>query len=161
MAPWESIGGLGGLRFDDVPEGHPVREAALVWYRLADRAMPPTWQSFQPDALVRCLSWMLVMREQEGGRLKYVIAGEDCNRLFNSQYQGAFLGKDLPEFATRERYNEVSRIKVDPKCTFSKIKLPNRDREFIFVYRGLFPFSKEIGKIDTFMVVIAPLSERV
>lgn len=150
----------GTLSLLDIPKRHPVHAFDLVWQSIVDLGDPPQWRSYGPEMSVSSLPWMMVLKRVEENRWKYVICGERAKEMLGFNYQGKFFGEHLPPQAVRERQQEFDSIERDGKPRIAEIRLPDPGREFIAVYRAVYPFHSG-ERISRFVVVLAPKEVRV
>lgn len=141
-----------------VPDGHPVAIFARFWDSLRAGRETPEWRRFDPvDCPPKVLPWILLLVPDGEGGLKYSISGTGCDEVFNLRYQGKTFGEGLPEQAYRDRRAEFDKVVGARAPLYSLVQLPVEDREFIKVYRGVFPFLSDGADIDAMMVIIAPV----
>jgi hypothetical protein len=105
------------------------------------------------------LPWVLLLKPEPGaGEAKvwrYAVCGTGCTELFGMSYQGKLFGESLPPAAAAQRKAEFDRAIVGGGPQFSHTNLPMPEKDFMKVYRGVFPFSTRDGEIDRILVVLA------
>lgn len=116
------------------------------------------WRQFDPMMVGKILPWVLLLREEEteaGPVLRYRICGDGCRQIFGFSYQDKIFGEDLPPDAVATRLEEFREVRTGGGPIFSMTDLPIPGKHFQAVYRGVFAFCSEDGKIDRILVVIA------
>ena len=104
---------------------------------------------------------MLLLKPDADGHLYYAISGTGCDTIFGYTYQGRRFGEGLPVDAFEARKKEFERAVRDQKPLYSRVMLPVLNREFIEVYRGVFPFLSADLNLEAMVVVIAPIEQRI
>lgn len=150
-------------RYDylDVPVKHPVGDFARYWFDHRIGTSTPSIKDLDVSKLLRVVPWMMVLRAEEGGRLRYELCGDGCSRTFGFSYEGKLFGEGLPADAVETRRREFEIAWADGKPLFSKTELPIPDRADIVVYRGVFPFLTASGENEGIAVVLAPVEQRI
>jgi hypothetical protein len=147
------------VTLDAIPPRNPVRVFETVWQSMAPDRLIGDWGRFDPMTITRILPWILLLREEgteTGLVLRYRICGEGCRQMFGFSYQDQLFGEGLPPEAIATRLSEFAQVRAGSGPIFSVTELPIPDKSFKTVYRGVFAFRSEDGKIDRILVVIAP-----
>lgn len=145
----------------EIPPGHPVSVFYRFWAgAAADRPSAP-WAAFDATEHPSILPWVLLLKREtpsdspEASQWRYVVCGTGCSDLFGFSYQGKLFGEGLPPEAVADRKAEFDRAVAGAGPQFSHTQLPIPDRDFLPIFRGVFPFSSEDGEIDRLFVVLA------
>ena len=91
---------------------------------------------------------------------RYVVCGTGCTEMVGFSYQGKVFGEGLPPDAVARRQAEFDRVCAGEGPLFSQTELPVPGRDFVGVYRGVFPFATVAVTVDRLFVVIADIGLR-
>lgn len=149
-----------------IPPDHPVAVFQEFWVAAAAGASVAPWSAFDPTEHPAILPWVLLLkREGEPGGMvavqwRYAVCGTGCTNLFGFSYQGKVFGEDLPPQAAADRKAEFDRAIRGGGPQFSHTQLPIPDRDFVPVFRGVFPFATSGEDVDRLFVVLADEAAR-
>lgn len=146
--------------FLDVPVKHPVGDFARYWFDSRRESGTPRIDDMDARKLMRVVPWMMMLRAEADGTLRYELCGDGCSATFGFSYEGKVFGEGLPTDAVNTRSKEFEAARTARKPLFSKTELPIEGREDIEVYRGVFPFVTAEGKMEGVAVVLAPVEKR-
>jgi hypothetical protein len=146
--------------FLDVPVKHPVGDFARYWFDSRRSIGTPRMDDMDARKLFRVVPWMMMLRTESNGDLRYELCGDGCSSTFGFSYEGMIFGEGLPEEAVTTRQAEFQTASVERKPLFSKTELPIEGKEDVTVYRGVFPFVKPDGEMEGVAVVLAPVEQR-
>jgi len=149
------------LQSESVPASHPVRAMGRFWADARPLDDLPDWRQFDPMQYSRIIPWMLVLKPEADGGMRYAVCGTKCQEIFGFSYQNKRFGEDLPEEAVRTRQAEFENIFRNGEPVYSATSLPIQGRKFIEVYRGVFPFLDQRSAQYVIAVVLAPIRERI
>ncbi len=127
------------------------------WRGLAETGTAPDWSTFDPVDYPQILAWILLLRPDDDGGLRYAVCGDGCTKILGLSMQGKPFGEDLPTEFVRYFEDEFKRVQSAGAPLYSQGSLPIEDREFIDVFRGVFPFLAADGAVQRFCVVVAPV----
>ena len=145
------------LRLEDIPSGHPVALFAEFWDQAAAGRPAPEWSAFDAVDHPKILPWVLLLKPEPGGVLRYAICGTGCAALFGMSFDGMEFGDGMPADAVEIRRREFARAQAGEAPLYSRASLPIEHREFIDVYRGVFPFLAADGSLQRMLVVVCPV----
>lgn len=149
----------------DIPAAHPVRAFYHFWAEVAKGAPAAPWQAFDATQHPQILPWVLLLRreaaEDGAARWRYTVCGTGCTALFGFSYQGKLFGENLPPDAAAQRMAEFERAIAGQGPQFSTTNLPIPGRDFVTVYRGVFPFASGTDGVDRLFVILARDDTRV
>ncbi len=145
------------ILLDEIPTDHPVALFARFWIAAAGDRPAPEWSVFNPIEHPKILPWILLMKPEPGGVLRYTLCGTGCSALFGLSYEGKVFGEGLPAEAVEIRKREFARAEAGEAPVFSKGNLPIQHREYIDIFRGVFPFLAADATLQRMMVVISPV----
>ncbi len=143
---------------DSIPDGHPVAVFARFWLDAAGSRAAPDWCAFDPVDHAPILPWVLLLQPEGPDALRYTVCGDGCVETFGFSYQGKIFGEDLPPEAVEIRRREFQRAQDGDAPLYSRTNLPIANREFVEIYRGVFPFVGTDGELQRIMVIIAPIA---
>lgn len=146
--------------FLDVPVKHPVGDFARHWFDRRSETGTPRIDSLEAHKLLRVVPWMMLLRSEEDGQLRYEFCGDGCSSTFGFSYEGMMFGDGLPPEAVATRRKEFDVAHASKKPLFSRTELPIEGREDITVYRGVFPFVDHDGEMEGVAVILAPVEKR-
>jgi hypothetical protein len=141
---------------EKIPAGHPVRLFGDYWVNGKANRFAPAWSEFDIVEHPHAIPWILLLKPEPSGNLRYVICGDGCSRIFGFSFAGKIFGEDLPPEAVEVRKKEFSRAIGGEAPIYSHTSLPLEGRGFIKVFRGVFPFLSPIGELERMIVIIAP-----
>lgn len=153
--------------FSEIPAAHPVAAFHRFWVAAAKGAGWAAWSAFDAAQHPAILPWVLLLkREQpaaEGGGFtwRYSVCGTGCTGLFGFSYQGKVFGEGLPPDAVKQRMAEFERAVHGKGAQFSSTRLPIPDKDFVKVFRGVFPFAAGTAGVDRLFVVLAREDTRI
>ncbi len=151
----------------NLPATHPVAAFSAIWMgcRKSASDLPAAshaiWHLFDPIDFPKVLPWILLMKPDGSGGYDCVVCGGRCQEIFGFNYQGKKLGEGLPADAYADRQKEFQGVIDSRDALYSETQLPIPDRDFITVYRGVFPFFEEDGSLARIAVVISPVNEKI
>ena len=135
------------------------------WAQAAGGASWAPWQAFDAIEHPQILPWVLLLRREQvedgATRWRYTVCGTGCTALFGFSYQGKLFGENLPPDAAAQRMAEFERAISGQGPQFSTTTLPIPGRDFVTVYRGVFPFVSGATGVDRLFVILARDDTRV
>lgn len=154
------------LDISAVPVDHPVAVFHRFWREAARGNTWAPWSAFDPSQHPAILPWVLLLKRESSSAdaswaWRYAVCGTGCTALFGFSYQGKLFGQDLPPDAAAQRRAEFDRATSGEGPQFSHAELPIPDRDFVAVYRGVFPFAAGTDGVDRLFIVIARDDARV
>lgn len=142
----------------DVPELHPVAGFSQFWADARGADAVPLRANIEPTKIPAILPWILLLEAIEVDEIvqfRYRLTGSGCREIFGIDFTGKLLGEDLTPEGADIRRREFISVMTTGKPIYSQTEIPIAGREFINVYRGVFPVSR-LGKcIDQIFIVIA------
>ncbi len=144
-----------------ISERHPVRAFEAYWARHASETAVPPRSLINPAEIAGVLPWLMVLevlRFHSTVEFRYRLAGTGCTDLFGIDYTGKMLGENLTPEGTDIRRREFARVLEEGRPIISSTNLPIQSKDFIKVYRGVFPVTASGESTDQMFVVIAPLA---
>lgn len=150
----------------EVPSVHPVAVFHEFWAAAAAGRSIAPWSAFDATEHPSILPWVLLLKREaapEGGgavQWRYAVCGTGCTNLFGFSYQGKVFGEGLPPEAAAERRAEFDRAIAGGGPQFSHTQLPIPEREFVPVFRGVFPFASSGDDVDRLFVILADEAAR-
>ena len=145
------------ISLTDIPEMHPVYQFESEWKRCFGDSDIALWERFDPISVPKLLPWMLLLRADGDGDFTYVICGERCTDMFGFSYQGKRLGEGLHPDTVAERLAVIRKVTSQKIPILTRTQAPVEGREFIWLYRGVFPFFEADGAISRICLVLAPV----
>lgn len=146
------------IQLNDIPAAHPVAVFADFWIAAAADRPAPEWREFDATQHPKVLPWVLLLQPEPNGSLRYSICGTGCTSVFGFSYEGKEFGDGLPAEAVEIRKKEFARAQAGEAPLFSKSSVPIENREYIDVFRGVFPFLAPDLTLQRMMVVISPVN---
>lgn len=137
---------------------HPVSRFHAYWRDNRGPCGCLERKDFDPLHIHRVMPFIMILEEVMVGasqEFQYRLCGTGCVELFGIDYTGKKLGDDLPPDAAAIRRAEFATVMQSKQPVFSSTELPIEDREFILVYRGVFPVCSMGPAVDQIFVVIA------
>ena len=145
----------------EIPQRHPVAVFHRFWAQAAAGAPLASWSAFDPIDHPAVLPWVLLLKAEgvavpgAARAWRYAVCGTGCTELFGFSYQGKLFGEGMPAEAARRRMVEFDRAIEGKGAQFSHTELPIPDRDFVAVFRGVFPFATHGEEVDRLLVVLA------
>lgn len=151
----------------EVPSSHPAAIFFQFWKQAAGSLAWAPWNRFDATEHPGILPWVLLLKreadETGGGAVqwRYAVCGTGCTDLFGFSYQGKLFGEGMPAEAAKQRMVEFDRAIAGEGAQFSHTELPIPGKDFVAVYRGVFPFATEGHDVDRLFVVLASEARRI
>ena len=142
----------------EVPRLHPVSSFSTFWHGRKDSAAVPLRSDIEPTKIPAILPWLMILEviEIEGvTQFRYRLTGTGCREIFGIDYTGKMLGEALTPEGAEIRRREFLRIIDNGQPIYSWSELPIAERDFMKVYRGVFPVSRGGERVDQIFLVIA------
>lgn len=152
------------VKLDDIPFEHPVRQFHNYWQANRGPSGCLERPDFDPLAVHKIMPFIMILQAtptDDGLTFHYRLCGTGCVDLFGIDYTGKTLGDDLPPEATETRREEFATVMAAKQPVFSATELPIEDRDFISVYRGVFPVSSSSDAVDQIFVVFGTRDQAV
>lgn len=146
------------LSVEDIPVLHPVSVFNAFWSARRTVNDLPRRIDFGPATISSLVRWLLVLEPVlvEGAmQFRYRLNGTGCAELFGIDYTGKLLGENLLPETVEVRRREFLRVLESGEPVYSWSKLPIDGRDFLKVYRGVFPVTVGGEVADQIIVVIA------
>lgn len=146
------------IDLSDVPKNHPVSLFSDFWFENKSSDFVPLRAKIDPMKIPAILPWILLLElvDVEGvKKYRYRLTGTGCRTIFNMDYTGKFLGDGLTPEGAEARLREFQDVGRLGQPIYSASHLPIAEREFIKVYRGVFPVSLSGTQVDQIFVIIA------
>lgn len=144
----------------EIPERHPVAAFHRFWTAAAQGQPWAPWTAFDAAEHPSILPWVLLLRREPAG-WRYTVCGTGCTALFGFSYQDKLFGEDLPPEAAAQRQVEFDRALAGQGPQFSHTRLPVPGKDYVQVFRGVFPFASGSDGVDRLFVVLAGDEARV
>lgn len=149
------------LAYEDLPERHPVRLFADVYFSLVEGQLLP-----HADALMRrpelseVFGWAKLIEpiEMNGAvDFKVIRQGNKLQLSEGHSHRDRWMSDTVdPEFV-RATYTEIIAASVLRKPLFSRGAVPHRARSFLFLLRGTFPvFADNRARLRLFKIEAQP-----
>lgn len=151
----------------EIPAAHPVAAFHRFWIDAAKGGGWAPWSAFDATQHPAILPWVLLLKREQaaaegaGFAWRYSVCGTGCTGLFGLSYQGKLFGEDLPPDAAKQRMAEFDRASRGEGAQFSSTRLPIPDKDFVKVFRGIFPFAAGTAGVDRLFVVLARQDTRI
>jgi hypothetical protein len=142
----------------EVPRLHPVARFSAFWHDKKGEDAVPLRANIEPTQIPSILPWLLLLEavEIDGAmQFRYRLTGTGCREIFGIDYTGKILGEGLTPEGAEIRRREFKRVVESGHPIYSWSELPITERDFVMVYRGVFPVSRIGDKIDQIFLVIA------
>jgi hypothetical protein len=153
------------VALSEIPHTHPVAVFNRFWETAAAGRPVASWSAFDATEHPAILPWVLLLKREPadagGVQWRYAVCGTGCTSLFGFSYQGKVFGEDMPPQAAADRMAEFDRAIAGGGPQFSHTRLPIPDRDFVPVFRGVFPFASAGEEVDCLFVVLADDGTRV
>lgn len=106
------------------------------------------------------LEWMIVLERQSPTLEGHVVRlmGESVKKVFGANLTGKTLSASLSNKDLARRQQDLNAVAEARQPSFHVSEVPLKEREFITIYRGCFPFCDEKGDIIRLVIVAAPAS---
>lgn len=144
------------LSLADVPQLHPVGVFGMFWNSKREGVALPRRLEFDPTKMVELLPWILLLDviEIEGVvQFRYRLTGTGCRDLLGVDYTGKILGEALTIEGARERREESLRAVESGEPVYARATLPVSGKDFLVVYRGVFPVTIQGEKAEQLFVI--------
>ncbi len=144
------------VTLENIPTDHPVRQFNTYWQANRGANGCLERRNFDPLAVHKIMPFIMILQAEatdDGMDFHYRLCGTGCVDLFGIDYTGKMLGDDLPPEATKTRREEFATVMASKQPVFSTTQLPIEDRDFIAVYRGVFPVCSRSETVDQIFVV--------
>lgn len=142
----------------EVPRLHPVARFSNFWLEKKGGSAVPLRADIEPAGIPAVLPWLLLL-EAVGidgmTQFRYRLAGTGCREIFGIDYTGKILGEGLTPEGAEIRRREFLRVMETGQPIYSWTELPIAERDFVTVYRGVFPVSRSGDLVDQIFIVIA------
>jgi hypothetical protein len=142
----------------DVPRLHPVASFSTFWHDKKGDDAVPLRANIEPTKIPSILPWLLLLEavEIDGAmQFRYRLTGTGCREIFGIDYTGKVLGEGLTPEGTEIRRREFRRVMESKQPIYSWTELPIAERDFVTVFRGVFPVSRSGERVDQIFIVIA------
>ncbi|WP_179953994.1 PAS domain-containing protein [Denitrobaculum tricleocarpae] len=124
-------------------------------------SLAPLWSGFDPMEVPNVLEWMVVLERRdttlEGHFVR--LMGESVKNLFGANLTGKALSESLSDADLEQRWQDLNAVAEARQPSFHISKVPLKQREFVTIYRGCFPFCDEKGDIVRLVIVAAPAGD--
>lgn len=143
----------------DMPEFHPVSMFAQHWLGRKRPALLPNRSDFGPASIPALVRWLLLLEPMRDGdelEFRYRLAGTGCCEMFGLDFTGKKLGEGMDPEGAEVRHREFMRVMASERPIYSWSTVPIAGREFVRVYRGIFPVTIGGSGVDRIFAVIAP-----
>lgn len=144
------------VNLEDIPAEHPVRQFDTYWQAKRGASGCLERANFDPLDVHKIMPFIMILELEMNGDAKafhYRLCGTGCVDLFGIDYTGKTLGEDLPPEATETRRAEFEAVMTSKQPVYSTTNLPIEGRDFITVYRGVFPVCSQSQDVDQIFVV--------
>jgi len=139
----------------DLPKEHPVSVFADYWMSKSGGEKPMQRYLFSPADLPQVIPWLMILERFGDSGYRYRLCGTGCVDLFGIDYTNCELGDHLPEESAETRRQEFTEVWREAKPVYSHTRVPIPGREFLKIFRGVFPVATPEGQPDQVFVVIA------
>lgn len=146
----------------EIDPAHPARVFASVWHAKTGGGSLPGRRDLDLLALPDLLPWMMILERlgpPTAAHYRYRLCGSGCADLCGFDYTGRLLGEGIKADAAAERHVEFQRVLLTQRPAFSVTSLPVEGREFVDVYRAVFPLRGK-READQLLFVLAPVAAR-
>ncbi len=140
----------------DLPEQHPAALFYRLWHVWADGENSVCIDRFKPFEIPHIMPWMMIFEKVSYKKYRYKFVGSSVELISGQHYQGRIFGDALPEEFVERVVDEFNDIENGAAPTLGTAMLPEKEKAFRQVYRGVFGFADAEGVIDQIVVVIAP-----
>lgn len=147
------------LAEEEIPEFHPVSVFGDYWNERRRSSHLPYRSDFEPANIPALVRWLLLIEPLHmDGRIefRYRLAGTGCCEIFGTDYTGKMLGDNMEPEGAEIRRREFLRVMETERPIYSWSTVPIAGREFVKVYRGIFPATVGGEGTDRIFAVIAP-----
>ncbi|MDO8421285.1 MAG: PAS domain-containing protein [Parvibaculum sp.] len=142
----------------EIPQNHPVVLFSAYWFEAKGTDFVPLRSAVDPMKIPAIIPWVLLLERVDVDgvvKFRYRLTGTGCRTIFDIDYTGKFLGEGLTPDGAEARLREFREVSVSGNPIYSSSHLPIAEREYINVYRGVFPVSLTGAEIDQIFVVVA------
>ncbi len=150
---------LESLMLDHIPRDHPVAHFARFWQAGLNDTGVFDRRTFNPMRVPNVLPWILILEpeySESGARqYRYKLSGSRTREIFNEEMTGHILGHGIQPELKKRLSDEMTEVLATNTPSFSTTGLPFIGRDFIRVYRGVFPFAKHGDVPDQICAVLA------
>lgn len=87
------------------------------------------------------------------------LMGESVKKIFGANLTGRTLSASLSDKDIERRQQDLNSVAEARQPSFHVSEVPLKEREFIAIYRGCFPFCDEKGDIVRLVIVAAPTGD--
>lgn len=143
----------------EIPSLHPVVQFSEFWLDRNSNGKVPLRSDIEPTRIPAILPWLMLLEavETDGAiQFRYRLTGTGCREIFGIDYTGKILGEGLTQKGAEIRRREFLGVIDTGRPVYSWSELPIAERDFVTVYRGVFPVSLGGERIDQIFLVIAP-----
>ena len=142
------------VEHSEIPSGHPIDVFGKYWCaRLGDDGVFAK-SSFRVADCGAVLPWVILIEEDPEGYL-YKVVGEEVSFMFKHNMTGHHVGEGIEPEAAARFFNEFEKCRDEKTPSFSRVSLPIKGREFIEVFRAVFPAYCPDRKVWSYFVVVA------
>ncbi|MBT5263566.1 MAG: PAS domain-containing protein [Rhodospirillaceae bacterium] len=147
------------LDSSDIPDGHPV--SGFGAYFLSTRRDDGKLHraDFDPLELVRLMPWLQILEPAGQSDFRYRLSGTLVVDMLKADLTGKMLSQIVDREVMDVRRGEIQDVFSTHAPVFSVSELNFPGREFVTVYRGLFPGASDTG--DLVFFITAPVDARV
>lgn len=145
---------------ESIDANHPARVFAEMWTARARDGKPLSRSDFDPLEVPEILRWTMILERLgplASAQYRYRFCGDGCADLTGYDYTGHLLGYGIMPEGAAERRKEFLRVLTRRRPEFSATELPVEGREFLDVYRAVFPVTTAKGH-DQVFVILAPIA---
>lgn len=146
----------------EIDKKHPVSIFAEHYAEMSRNVHPraPLWSNFDPTMVPSVLAWLIVVERQNPTPDGHIIRlmGEGAKELAAANFTNFTVETDFPREDMANRLENFNAVAQTRKPSFHRTTVPIKERNFIDVLRGCFPFCDETGEIIRLIVVVAPIS---
>lgn len=145
---------------DAVPPACAVGRFHDLWQSLRPDDGVPSRRDFAPSDVPQLAPWLMILDLLPDCGYRYRLCGTGCASLFGIDYTGMLLGDRLPPDAAEIRRREFERVLHECQPLLSQTRVPLPGREFIAIFRGVFPFARHPeGVPDQVVVAVSPAEQ--
>lgn len=158
---WQFAEPYARVDFEELPKDNPVFIFAEYWHRHRGDYAVLQRRDFAPENLQTVIPWLMILEELSESVFRYRLCGTGCVRLFGIDYTDCELGDHLPSESADTRRKEFSEVWQIEQPVYSHTRVPIPGREFIRIYRGVFPIGTPDRQPNQIFVVIAAANDLV
>lgn len=121
----------------------------------------PLWSDFDPLTVPKVLEWMVVLERRDATLEGHFVRlmGESVKNLFGANLTGKALSASLSGTDLSQRWQDLNAVADARQPSFHISKVPLKQREFVSIYRGCFPFCDDKRDIVRIAIVAAPTGD--